>query len=58
MSDYDFQYVSGTVDGAPVVDVVATPDDEHTGRDDMPAFVSRVDLIEAGPPVVTKTVRT
>lgn len=58
LSDYDFQYVSGTVDGAPVVDVVATPDDEHTGRDDMPAFVSRVDLIEAGPPVVTKTVRT
>lgn len=58
LGDYEFEYVSGTVDGAAVVDVVATPDDEHLDRDDIPAFVSRVALSPADGPVVSKTVRT
>lgn len=58
LGDYEFEYVSGTVGGAPVVDVVATPDEEHTGRGDMPAFVSRVDLSPADGPAVTRTATT
>lgn len=58
LDDYELQYISGTVDGTPVVDVVGTPDDEHAGRDDIPAFVSRVDLSPADGPVVTRTLRS
>ncbi|MEJ7651343.1 MAG: hypothetical protein WKF57_20215 [Nakamurella sp.] len=58
LDDYEFQFVSGTVNGTPVVDVIGTPDDEHAGRDDMPSFVTRVDLSPADGPVVTRTLRT
>lgn len=52
---YDLEYVSGSVDGVPVIDVVGTPDEEHAGREDVRGFVSRVDPSPATGPVVSRT---
>lgn len=54
---YDLEYVSGTIDGVPVIDVVGTPDQDHAGRYDVPVFASRVVLSPAAGPVVSRTVR-
>jgi len=42
------------VNGRQIIDVVATPDDDHSGRDDIPPMVARIDPDGADGPVLSK----
>jgi len=53
LDDYEFGYAAGSVSGKAVIDVLATPDAEHTGRSDFPGVVVRVDPNAAAGPTVT-----
>lgn len=53
LDDYEFGYASGSVSGKAVIDVLATPDAEHTDRSDFPRVVVRVDPNAAAGPTVT-----
>lgn len=54
LDDYQFVFVVGTVNGRQIIDVVATPDDDHSGRDDIPPMVARIDPDGADGPVLSK----
>ena len=57
LDDYEFVFVVGTVNGRQIIDVVATPDDDHSGRDDIPPMVARIDPDGADGPVLSKVAK-
>lgn len=57
LDDYEFVFVAGTVNARQIIDVVATPDEDHSGRDDIPPMVARIDPDGVDGPVLSKVAR-